>query len=230
LIFQVIVLAGGLGTRVRELTKNDMPKVMLPIKGKPFIYYLFKFLKEQGLTNIILCTGFKKEVIKSYFGDGKIFGLNVIYSEETSPLGTAGAIKNAEKYIYSPRTFVFNGDTIFNIDIYKLLEFHIAKEAKISIALKYMSDTARYGKVVFDSEGSVTKFAEKGNRGKGYVNGGIYIIESEVINKIDKIPSSLENDILPLYIKKGLYAKPFPSYFVDIGVPEDYEKAKKEFS
>ncbi len=225
---QAVILAGGLGTRVRNITEDKIPKVMLPINGKPFLLYILNYLKTQNIKDVVLCVGFKKEIIKDYFRDGRKYGLNLFYSEEKTPLGTAGALKNAERFISSDRFLLLNGDTLFKINLDELLRFHNSKKAKISVALKYLQNTQRYGRVEINSDNAIIQFIEKGIRKQGIINGGLYLMERDVLSLIEKFPSSLEKDVLPMLINKGLYGKVFDEYFIDIGVPEDYERAKRE--
>lgn len=224
---QAVILAGGLGTRVRNITEDKIPKVMLPINGKPFLLYILNYLKTQNIKNVVLCVGFKKEIIKDYFRDGRKYDLNLFYSEEKTPLGTAGALKNAERFISSDRFLLLNGDTLFKINLDELLRFHNSKKAKISVALKYLQNTQRYGRVEINSDNAIIQFIEKGIRKQGIINGGLYIMERDVLSLIEKFPSSLEKDVLPMLINKGLYGKIFDEYFIDIGIPEDYERAKR---
>jgi len=225
---QAVILAGGLGTRVRNITEDKIPKVMLPINNKPFLLYILNYLKTQNIKDVVLCVGFKKEIIKDYFRDGRKYGLNLFYSEEKTPLGTAGALKNAERFISSDRFLLLNGDTLFKINLDELLRFHNSKKAKISVALKYLQNTQRYGRVEINSDNAIIQFIEKGIRKQGIINGGLYLMERDVLSLIEKFPSSLEKDVLPMLINKGLYGKVFDEYFIDIGVPEDYERAKRE--
>lgn len=225
---QAVILAGGLGTRVKNITEDKIPKVMLPIKGKPFLLYILDYLKTQNIKSVILCVGFKKEIIEDYFEDGRKYGLNLIYSKEENPLGTAGALKNAERFISGNRFLLLNGDTLFKVDLNELLQFHSFKKAKITVALKYLENTYRYGRVELNSDNAITKFIEKSIHKKGIVNGGVYVIEKDALGLIKEFPSSFEKDILPMLINIGLYGKVFENYFIDIGIPDDYKKARAD--
>ena len=225
---QVVILAGGLGTRIRSITKGKIPKVMLPIGNKPFLWYVLDYFRLQGIKDVILCVGFGKEMIKDYFKNGQKYGLNIIYSEEKIPLGTGGAIKNAAFFIKNNKFILANGDTLFKLNLKELIFFHDMHKAKVSMALKFLLNTSRYGTVEVSQNHEVTKFIEKGNTKPGYVNGGIYVINKEILRDINKFPCSFEKDILPQFVKRGLYGKVFEDYFMDIGIPDDYEKAKRE--
>lgn len=227
---QAVILAGGLGTRIRKITKDKISKVMLPVNGKPFLYYILMYLKKQGIKNIVLCVGHKKETIKEYFRDGSEYGVEINYSEEQVALGTAGAIKNAEKFIMSDEFFLLNGDTYFPVNLNKLLEFHHLKNALTTMALKEVDDCYRYGKVELDRDFQVKDFVEKGFHQSGLINGGVHVMKKDILNMIKKdVFVSLEKDILPSLVGKGLYGKVFDNYFIDVGIPKDYEKAKEEF-
>ena len=226
---QALILAGGQGTRIREITKDEISKVMLPVNGKPFLYYILMYLKKEGIKDVILCVGYKKEKIKEYFKDGSGLGLKITYSDEDVPLGTAGAIKNAEKFIISDTFFLLNGDTLFPVDLKELLNFHKSKNALVTMALKSVDDCFRYGRVELNANCEATEFIEKGIHEVGLINGGIYVMEKIILNKIqDNTLVSLEKDILPSLIGNGLYGKVFNAYFIDIGIKEDYERATKE--
>lgn len=229
-MLQAVILAGGFGTRVKEITKDKIPKPMLPINSKPFLLYILDYLKSQDIRDVIMCIGFKREAIKDYFKDGKEYDLHIVYSEEERPLGTAGALKNAEQFISGNRFLLLNGDTLFKINLSELIRFHISKKAKITIALKYMNNTYRYGNVEMNSKNLITNFVEKGISKPGYINGGIYLVDRNVLDSINNFPCSFEKDILPKFLEKGLFGKVFNDYFIDIGIPEDYEKAKRELA
>ena len=224
----VVILTGGLGTRIRSVTKDKIPKAMLPIKGKPFLEYIIDYLKEYDVDRIILCTGFKRKIIRNYFGSGEKYGVNIIYSEEEIPLGTAGAIKKAESIILGDKFLLLNGDTLFKINLKKLIKFHRDKNAEITIALKYMDDTFRYGRVEINAQFRITNFVEKGAKKPGYINGGVYVLNKSVLAVINEFPVSFERDVLPQFTQRRLYGKIFNSYFIDIGIPDDYEKARQE--
>ena len=157
---QVLILVGGLGTRLREIIKN-IPKVMANIKGKPFLEYLIVQLKNYNLNDIILCTGHLKEKIENYFGNGNHLGVNIVYSEELKPLGTGGAIKLAESLVKSDDFIVMNGDSFFDIDLYKLINYHLDKKALATMALAKVKDIRRFGVVKIDKDSKIKSFFEK---------------------------------------------------------------------
>jgi len=226
-----IVLAGGLGTRLRSVI-NDMPKPMADIKGKPFLAYLLDYLSVQGVSKVVLSVGYKYEVIKEYFGDC-YKKIKLLYSIEEEPLGTGGAIKKSLYLLKcSEPVIVINGDTFFNVTLGDLVNFFIKKSADAVIALKKMENYDRYGSVNLDSQNKIIGFEEKNYKEIGYINGGIYVIhpnifdDNELNNKF-----SFEKDFLEkFYNQKLFYGLVYEDYFIDIGIPEDYRKAQEEIS
>jgi len=226
---KMILLAGGLGTRLKGVI-GSIPKPMAPIGDSPFLEYLFTFFKERGAKEFIVCTGHGGDSIRGYFGEGKRFGLSIKYTIERDLLGTGGAIKLAEAWVDSEHFFVGNGDTYFEVDLMEMLRFHESHGGIGTLALAYKEDPDRYGKVVCDRDNRITSFQEKPDgRKAGYINGGLYAFRKDVFRHIPANRAcSLEREILPSLIREGLYGFPAPGYFIDIGVPEDYEKAEKE--
>ncbi|MEM2661587.1 MAG: nucleotidyltransferase family protein [Nitrososphaeria archaeon] len=227
-MFEAVILAGGFGTRLREVVR-DIPKPMASIKDKPFLYYLFKYLKRNEIKRIILAVSYRSDVIIEYFKD-EFEGIKIIYSIEEKPLGTGGGIKKAFEYTESENIFVLNGDTYFNISLRDLYEFHKNKKAEISLALKLVDKPDRYGIVKLNEEGEITGFLEKRTKLTGPINGGIYLINKKAfLNFAKRLPEnfSFEKDVLETLSLKT-YGKIYYNYFIDIGVPEDYEKAKRE--
>jgi len=218
-----LILAGGFGTRLRSLC-GDYPKVLAPIAGKPFLEYLLLYLKKHGFFSVVLCVGYKADLIQQYFRDGNQWGISIRYSQEQIPLGTAGPLKLASPLIEDKDFLVLNGDSFFNIDLNFLINYHKNNKALATIALVEVNDVQRYGAVEIDSLGKIVRFAEKEEiKGPGLINGGIYIFHRKVL---DLIPEgrevSLEYEIFPRLVGKAFYGLPFEAYFVDIGVPEDY--------
>ncbi len=229
MVKEAIVLAGGLGTRLRKILK-DVPKPMADINGKPFLEYLLLNLEKNGIEKVILAVGYKYEVIKDYFGE-KFNSLQIKYSIENKLLGTGGGIKKALSLIEEEDVYVFNGDTFFDINLEKFYEFHKSKRAKISIALKAMQNFNRYGTVMIDKDFRIVGFEEKKFRKVGFINSGIYLLNTPFFN-FQNLPLkfSFEKDFLEVYYKDfEFYGFPFEGYFIDIGVPEDYERAREDF-
>ncbi len=224
---KAIILAGGFGTRLKDIVK-DVPKPMAMIAGKPFLEHQLHFLKEQSVDEVILAIHYMPNVIKSYFGKGGKVGINITYSEEETPLGTAGAIKNAQKYI-EDTFFVLNGDSYSKIDLVKFLKFHKEKKSKFSISLIKSKDSLNHGNVFVENE-KIIKFSEKTGKGTGLINRGIYIFEPKIFEEIDSYGKiSLEEKIFPKLANEGkLNGYISNEYFMDIGRPETYKQFKKD--
>ncbi|EAL6117175.1 nucleotidyltransferase family protein, partial [Campylobacter jejuni] len=213
---QAIILCGGLGTRLKSVIK-DIPKPMAPINDKPFLEFIFEYLKKQGIKEVILAVSYKYEVIQEYFKD-EFLGIKIKYSIEKEPLGTGGAIKEALKFIKN-EAYVLNGDTIFDIDLKKL----ILNNSKICLALKQMNDFDRYGTVELDSKNYIKLFKEKEFKKQGLINGGIYFLNKDIFNDFTlQEKFSFEEFLQENYEKLKAKAHIFDNYFIDIGVPGDY--------
>ena len=225
---KAIILAGGEGKRLRSVV-NDIPKPMAPINKKPFLEYLILQLKKQNVKDVIISIGYKGGIIKDYFQNGDNWDINIEYSEEGKPLGTGGALRKAGELIDDEQFIVMNGDSFFDIEFKQLISFHEEKQAVATISLAYAETIERYGHVEIGNNGEITKFVEKGNSvSAGHVNGGIYILNSELINKIPLGQVSLETEVLPNLINRGLFGMKFKSFFIDIGKPEEYQRICKE--
>ena len=202
---------------------------MAPVKGVPFINYIITYLQKQGVTRFIFSLGYKSEIVIEYT-DTHFAALEKIYVIEEEPLGTGGAIKAACKKAVSENVLVLNGDTFFDIDLQRLSGFHLLHKAACSVALKPMNNFSRYGAVDTDGKGIITAFHEKQFCESGFINGGIYALQTKTI--IDApLPDkfSFEKDFLEKNTGSGkLYAMAFDDYFIDIGIPEDYERANHE--
>lgn len=213
---QAIILCGGLGTRLKSVIK-DIPKPMAPINDKPFLEFIFEYLKKQGVKEIILAVSYKYEVIQEYFKD-EFLGIKIKYSIEKEPLGTGGAIKEALKFIKN-EVYVLNGDTFFDIDLSKLK----LNGSKICLALKQMNDFDRYGTVNVNEQGFVISFEEKIFKIQGLINGGIYLLDKDIFKDFAlQEKFSFEEFLQENYEKLKARAEIFDDYFTDIGVPEDY--------
>lgn len=223
---EAIILAGGLGTRLRSVI-SDVPKPMAPVNNKPFLEYILDYLNKQGIKKVILSVGYKWDIIENYFGN-KYKNMEIVYNVEKERLGTGGAIKDSLKHVKSDGVYVLNGDTYFNID---LKELKLDNDIKITLALREMKDFDRYGVVEITKDGYIQKFKEKAYYKKGLINGGIYLINKHIFDEFD-LPKSfsfeefLEENFRTLKAK----GKVFSGYFIDIGIPEDYEKAKRYFN
>ncbi len=229
MIKEAIVLAGGLGTRLKSVVK-DIPKPMADVNGKPFLEYLLRYLRKNSIERIILSVGYKWEVIRDYFG--KSFeNMELVYSVESEPLGTGGAIKRSLSFVNSDNIFILNGDTFFDINLKDFLAFHKKRNSVLSVALKSMKQFDRYGVVKIDKDNRIVAFKEKAYYKFGLINGGIYLLNKLFFRELNfESKFSFEKDLLEIYYKVyNFYGFPFEAYFVDIGIPEDYERAKRDF-
>lgn len=226
-----VILCGGRGMGLTPLTYS-IPKPMIPIGYKPITEHIITYLKKQGIYNFILAIGYLGEHLIKYFGDGRLLGVSIDYSIEKVPLGTAGAVKNAERKLNS--TFLtVNGDVIFTgLDISSLIRYHREKNSIATIVLTRVEDARRFGLVSVDEEGRVIAFREKPRQAvPGFVNAGIYVFEPAVFDYIPSDrPSSLEEEVFPeLADQNKLYAYLHNDYWIDVGDQSDYEKAVKDF-
>ncbi|ECK3894139.1 D-glycero-D-manno-heptose 1-phosphate guanosyltransferase, partial [Campylobacter coli] len=216
---QAIVLAGGLGTRLRSVVQ-DLPKPMAPINGEPFLAFVLEHLKKQGITEVILSVSYKYELIQEYFKD-EFHGMRIRYNIEKELLGTGGAIKDALKLIKN-EVYVLNGDTFFDIDLKKLV---LSNSNKICIALKQIQNFDRYGTVNIDKQGLVTSFEEKVFKKQGLINGGIYLLKKDIFDKFDlEKKFSFEEFLQENYKSLKIQTQIFDDYFIDIGIPKDYRR------
>ncbi len=223
---KAVILVGGEATRLRPLTDNT-PKAMVPVLNTPFLEHVIRHLSQHQIREIILAQGHHQPFVKSYFQDGNRFGVRLSYTIENSPLGTAGAVKNAEKYL--DETFlVLNGDIFTDLDVAALLGFHRERKARVTIALTPVDDPTSYGLVETTARGRVTRFLEKPKPDEittNLINAGTYIIEPDVLTHIPPQASfSFERELFPLLLDQGepVYAYPSSAYWIDIGTPEKY--------
>ena len=226
---QAILLCGGMGTRLRSVV-SDRPKPMADICGKPFLQYLLEMLRDKGITEVIFALGYMGEMIEEYFQDGSAFGLKIAYSYEEEPLGTGGAIRNALPKILEEEVLVLNADTYFPMDYQGLLRFHQENDGDFSLATRAVPDISRYGAVRRDAAGRILAWNEKlGDGGQplaGEINGGIYVMKKSLIAEIPEGKQSLEQDCIPKWLSEGkrIFGLPFEGYFMDIGIPKDYQQ------
>jgi D-glycero-alpha-D-manno-heptose 1-phosphate guanylyltransferase len=230
MIKEVIILAGGLGTRLRSVI-SDIPKCMAPVNGRPFLVYIIHYLQKQGVEKFILSVGYKHEAIINYFNE-QFPGLNVQFSIEKEPLGTGGAIKHAAALTSEKDVLIANGDTFFSLNVEKLSLFHNENNANCTIAIKPMQNFDRYGVVELNNNGSVRSFKEKQFYRKGYINGGVYALNVKDFAK-EQLPEifSFEKDYLEKdLVKRRIFGLVQDEYFIDIGIPEDYIRAQQELN
>ncbi|GAH66004.1 unnamed protein product, partial [marine sediment metagenome] len=225
-IMKAVILAGGEATRLRPLTYNTA-KIMVPVLNNPLLEHLINYLKKHSIVDIIIALGKQVEQIQSYFGDGNKFGVKITYSAEDFPMGTAGAVKNAERFLDEP-FIVFNGDIFTDIDLTAMMDLHCEKKASASIALTPVDDPTIYGVVETDAGNRVKRFVEKPSWDEvttNMINAGIYILEPSILSYVaPNVFSMFERDVFPLLLEKGeaIYGYPSEAYWIDIGTPEKY--------
>jgi D-glycero-alpha-D-manno-heptose 1-phosphate guanylyltransferase len=225
---ECILLAGGLGTRLRSVVA-ELPKCMAPVAGKPFLAHITAYLQRQGVEKLIFAIGYKSQAIIDFI-ETEQSAFSVQFSTETEPLGTGGAIQLACKKATEKNVLVVNGDTLFDINLKALLQFHEANDADCTLSLKPMQDFERYGVVETDEAGRVQSFKEKQYYAEGLINGGVYALNAERL-LAEALPEkfSFEKDYLEaLYKKRRICALVQDAYFIDIGIPEDYARAQRE--
>ncbi len=227
MVDEAVILAGGFGTRLKDTVKN-VPKPMAPIKGKPFLVWLLSYLEKYGIKKVILATGYMHETISSYFGT-EFKNLSLIYSIENKPLGTGGAAFLASEKVKGKDFLLLNGDTYFEINLYDFEKFFKATGSVMSVVLRTVKNTGRYGTVILDND-RILSFSEKFQEDRGLINGGIYLINKEWYRSVAPQGNfSLEKNILEKKIADSLITGfVSDSYFIDIGIPEDYLRAIEE--
>lgn len=225
-----LILAGGLGTRLRS-SVADRPKVLAPVLGKPFLSYLLDRLQISGIQKVVLCIGYLGEQVQETYGSS-YQNMELMYSQETTLLGTGGALRLALPPISSPTVLIMNGDSFYDANLNDFHQWHLDRNSDASLALTQVPDTARYGRVQLDEFCKITHFEEKGNTsGVGWINAGIYLIKRHLLTEIpENQVVSLERELFPNWIERGLYGYPTQGQFIDIGTPESYALAEKFFS
>ena len=218
---QAVILAGGKGTRLHPLTTH-IPKPMVPLFDRPVMEHCIRLLIKHGITNIIVTVSYLAEDIMEYFGDGSKWGVNIRYSVENEPLGTAGGVKLVQSMV--KETFVVvSGDAVTDFDLTAAIEKHKSASAAASLMLYEVEDPTQFGLVERDSKGRITRFLEKPKSNEVFtntVNTGIYILEPEVLSQI---PGSqvfdFARDLFPRMLNNSdaLYGFPLPGYWCDIG-------------
>lgn len=226
-----IILAGGMGMRLRSVIK-DQPKVLASVHGRPFIFYLLDQLAKVCIKDVMLCTGYLGSQIQDLLGDS--YGeTQLSYSQELSPLGTAGALRKTATFLKSSLALVMNGDSYCDVDLQAFLDWHQSQVSSATLLLTYLNDASRYGLVEVDKKGHILSFIEKNNKnGPGWINAGIYLLKRDIILDIPSNTDavSLERDVFPDWIDKGLRGYKTQCRFLDIGIPTAYAAAEDFFS
>ena len=230
---EVIILAGGLGTRLRSVVA-DVPKCMAPVADKPFLWYLLKYLTKYSVNRVILSVGYLREVIFEWVKEHKHeFPFEFDYAIEEEPLGTGGGIKLALSKANDSNVIILNGDTFFDVNLDALCQCHASNDKNITLALKLMKNFKRYGTVSLDTMSkTIVSFNEKQYCVEGLINGGVYVINRNA-PVFEGLPDkfSFETAVLePQCAVHNLQGIIQDGYFIDIGIPEDYDKANRELS
>jgi D-glycero-alpha-D-manno-heptose 1-phosphate guanylyltransferase len=228
-INEAIILAGGLGTRLRPEVP-DLPKCLAPVGGRPFIAYVTDHFRREGIGRFIFALGYKSAWFDSFFhAEFPNGGFDISLEEE--PLGTGGAIRQACEQVEGTTVLILNGDTFFRIGLKALAEFHANNEAGCSLCLKPMRDFDRFGVVELSDEGRVSRFREKQYYLSGLINGGVYALNKTALLR-EEWPKvfSFEKDYLEAGREKRLYGLVQDRYFIDIGIPEDYRRVQQELN
>jgi D-glycero-alpha-D-manno-heptose 1-phosphate guanylyltransferase len=223
-----IILAGGLGTRLRPAIGSH-PKPLATILKRPFLQYLLDELQQQKVSHVVLAVGYKWQLISNIFGEN-YKGMRISYSIEESPLGTGGAICLAAAKIKDENFYVLNGDTFFHINLEQLSELHFEQNAHCTIALKKVANVDRYGTVLVNAQHQIIGFKEKEATAKGLINGGVYLLNKNALKCFTTgLNYSFETDYLNRqFIEGKIYGKSFENYFMDIGIPTDYLQFEKD--
>lgn len=235
---KAVVLAGGRGTRLRKAV-SGLPKSLAPIGKQPFLNYLLGWLRSQGITEVILAVGHRRRAIVQHYTRHQPQGMSLRYSVETTALGTGGALRNLQSLLIGEEFLVLNGDSIFDVDLRQMLCFHRRHRAQATLALASPTETGRYGSVLLDARSRIKAFIEKqalpSPDGSGktqpprLISGGLYIMTKAVFRHIPRGREvSLEKEVFPRLIGGPFYGFPWEGYFIDIGIPEDYQKANAE--
>lgn len=227
---EAIILAGGYGTRLQSVVQ-DLPKSMALINQRPFLEYLLDELIRYHFSSVVLSVGYKREMIMDYFGSS-YRDLQIQYAVEQEPLGTGGGVRLAFWKVTGDRAWVLNGDSLFRFDYPAMLDKHLKHNADVTMALRKLNQTGRYGRVMLNRNHRITGFVEKaGMNTSGLINGGVYILEKVFLMGPEfRGRFSLEKDCFEKSVNTSrLFGYPAKGYFLDIGIPEDYKKAQDEF-
>jgi mannose-1-phosphate guanylyltransferase len=227
---KAVIIAGGLGTRLRPLTYNT-PKPIVPVVNRPFVVHQIEHLVKHGVDEVILNLHYLSHEIKKALGDGSRWGIKIHYSIEHEPLGTAGAVKHAEKYFDDQPLVIFNGDVLTDVNISKVVNFHRQKNALVTLTLTEVEDPTPFGLILTDKQGRVKKFIEK----PGWdvvtaktINAGIYVVDPKIFKDVPKGKRFMfERDLYPALLERGepIYGYLSHAYWVDIGNPDKYKEA-----
>ncbi|MCX6311860.1 MAG: nucleotidyltransferase family protein [Bacteroidetes bacterium] len=231
MIREAVILAGGFGTRLRSVV-SELPKSLAPINGKPFLHYIFLYLKTYRIEKVVLSVGYMSEKIEEQFGKNYL-GIKIEYAYEKEPLGTGGGIRLAMEKCSDAHILAMNGDTFFDVPLFEFFENHLSGSADATLALRKVMDASRYGTIQLDGQ-RISAFKEKNPEvtGEALINGGVYLLRKKTFfgNTEAGKAFSIEHDYFAkLADKLWLQSFPCENYFIDIGIPEDYARAQVEF-
>jgi len=227
---KALILAGGRGERMKPLT-DKLPKPMLEIAGKPILHHQIELLKKHGIDKIIIAGHYLFDAIKNYFGSGEKFGVKIEYSDEEIPLGTGGAIKNAEEFLKDVENFiVLSGDVMTEIDAKSLFQSHKNKNAIATLVLRHSDHPYDSDVVEIDSQGRMKKFIGRGQQQLDTAIASMYAFRNDIFNFIPEEFCNIEKDVINrIYESENIYGYLTSDYIKDIGTLERYENAKKHF-
>ena len=220
-----IILAGGLGTRLKNFV-SDLPKVLLPVNGKPFLDILLDHLDKSGMIGkVILAVGYRAEKVIEHYRNSRNFSFRIVFSVETELLGTGGAIKKALGYSETNNVLVMNGDSYVDVNLEEMSAVHRAKKAAMTVVVNEVSDASRYGRVLLAGDGRLVAFEEKKNDpAGGYVNAGVYLLKKNLFEKVEENKVlSWEKELLPFFLGDSVFGFVTQGKFIDIGIPETYK-------
>lgn len=224
-----VILCGGKGRRLQGVV-SDVPKVMAQVNGRPFLDLIIEYLKSQHIEHIVLCTGYKADMVEEYYRSND-FGLTIDFSRENDPLGTGGALANARDIVLSDIFFVLNGDSFLSADLKAFFNFHKDKKSLASILVSEVENSKDFGSLTLDAGCQIVDFNEKKEKGgKRLVNAGIYCFNQAIFSCMpDKEAFSIETDLFPSLLGDRFYGFRVDEVFMDIGTPARYESAKQKF-
>jgi D-glycero-alpha-D-manno-heptose 1-phosphate guanylyltransferase len=220
-----VVLAGGMGTRLRSVVA-DLPKVLAPVAGRPFLTYLLDQIAGAGIRRVVLSTGYLAEQFAEVIGD-RYRNIKIVYAHEEQPLGTGGAIRFACGFTDADQLLVMNGDSYCDADLSSYIDWHVDGGNDVSLMLAKVNDTSRYGTVEMDAGGRITAFFEKRpESNSGYINAGVYLFRRAMLEQFPIGPSSMERDVFPVWLReRSVLGWVTETEFIDIGIPSDYQRS-----
>lgn len=231
MITEAIILAGGFGTRLQTVV-SDVPKPMAPVNGKPFLDYIFLYLKHYGITHVVLSTGYLAHKVSDRY-EKEFDGIRVSYAVEETPLGTGGGIRLAMEQCSTQHILVLNGDSFFDVDLDTYSAQYKGFGSDGALALRKVDNASRYGTIIQGNDQRIAAFKEKDSVDKpGLINGGVYLLNKEffLVSTPEKKAFSIEKDFFETRLSTiTLCGFEHDGYFIDIGIPEDYERAQEDF-